>query len=155
MINTGKHLEVYATNRIDIISVGKKYWGRLSDPRVLRAKPLQSCPPLCSPMDWGFSGSSVHGVLQARTLEWVAMPSSRGSSQPRGRTHSSYISCGARRVLYHLNIFNKSIFLYYVCRKKIKQMFQLPTGILLLCTYDKFSYFTYLLNVLSTFHFLI
>ena len=118
-----------------------------------RAKPLQSCPTLSSPVDWGLPGSSVHGILQARTLEWVAMPSSRGSSQPRGRTHISYISCGGRRVLYHLNIFNKSIFLYYVCRKKIKQVCQLPTGIFLLCTYDKFSYFTSLLNVLFTFHF--
>ena len=42
----------------------------------------------CSP-----PGSSVHGTLQAGTLEWVAMPSSRGSTWPRGRTHISYISC--------------------------------------------------------------
>ena len=51
---------------------------------------------------------------EARTLEWVAMPSSRGSSQPRGWTCVSCISCGGRWVLYHLNIFNKSIFLYSV-----------------------------------------
>ena len=38
---------------------------------------------LCNPMDCGPPGSSVHGILQARILEWVAMPSSRGSSQPR------------------------------------------------------------------------
>ena len=38
-------------------------------------------------------GSSVRGILQARALEWVAMPSSRGSSQPRDRTHVSYTSC--------------------------------------------------------------
>ena len=48
-----------------------------------RAKPLQSCRTLCDPMDWGPPGSSVHGILQAKTLEWVAMPSSRGSSPPR------------------------------------------------------------------------
>ena len=41
----------------------------------------------CSP-----PGSSVHGILQARILEWVAMPSFRGSSPPRDRTHVSYIS---------------------------------------------------------------
>ena len=41
------------------------------------------------------------GMLQARMLEWVAMPSSRGSSQPRDRTHASYVSCTGRRVLYH------------------------------------------------------
>ena len=46
-------------------------------------------------------GSSVHGILQARILAWVAMPSSRGSFQPRDQTHISYVSCTGRRVLYH------------------------------------------------------
>ena len=50
-----------------------------------RAKSLQSCPTLSDPMDWN-PGSSVHGILQARILEWVAIPFSRGSSQPRHRT---------------------------------------------------------------------
>ena len=40
----------------------------------------QSCPNLCDPMDCSPPGSSVHGVLQARIPEWVAVPSSRGSS---------------------------------------------------------------------------
>ena len=40
----------------------------------------KSCPTLCDPMDYSLPGSSVHGILQARILEWVAMPSSRGSS---------------------------------------------------------------------------
>ena len=39
--------------------------------------------------------------LQARILEWVALPSSRGSSRPRDRTHVSYVSCIGRQVLYH------------------------------------------------------
>ena len=43
----------------------------------VRAKLLQSCPILCDPVDYSPSGSSVHGVLQARVLEWVAMPSSQ------------------------------------------------------------------------------
>ena len=47
------------------------------------AKSLQSYPTLCDPMDCSPPGSSVHGILQARILEWVAMSSSRGSSQPR------------------------------------------------------------------------
>ena len=34
----------------------------------------QSCPPLCNPMDYSMQGSSVHGILHPRTLEWVAMP---------------------------------------------------------------------------------
>ena len=42
----------------------------------------QSCPTLGDPMDWGPPGSSIHGILQARILEQVSMPSSRGSSQP-------------------------------------------------------------------------
>ena len=44
------------------------------------AKLLQSCPTLCDPMDFSPKGSSVHGILWATILEWVAMPSSRGSS---------------------------------------------------------------------------
>ena len=46
------------------------------------AKSLQSCPTLCDLMDCSLPGFSIHGILQARTLEWVAMPSSRGSSHP-------------------------------------------------------------------------
>ena len=65
------------------------------------AKSLQSCPTLCNPLDCSLQGFSVHGILQARILEWVAMPSSRGSSQPRDRTHISYVSCTGRWVLYH------------------------------------------------------
>ena len=62
---------------------------------------LQSCPSLCDPMDCSLPGSSVHGILQARILEWVAMPSFRESSRLRDRTHVSYVSCIDRRVLYH------------------------------------------------------
>ena len=59
----------------------------------------QLCPALCDLMDCCPPGSSVHGILQARMLEWVVMLSSRGSSQPRDRTRGSEVSC--RRVLYH------------------------------------------------------
>ena len=45
----------------------------------------QSCPTLCDPIDCISPGSSVHGILQARVLEWVAIPFSRGSSRPRDR----------------------------------------------------------------------
>ena len=65
------------------------------------AKLLQSCLTLCDPKARSPPGSSVHGILKARILEWVAMPSSRGSSQPRDRTHVSYVSCTGRQVLYH------------------------------------------------------
>ena len=56
------------------------------------AQSLQSCPTLCDPMDCSLPGSSVHGILQARTLKWVGMPSSRRSSRPRYQTHVFYIS---------------------------------------------------------------
>ena len=55
----------------------------------VHAKLLQSCLTLCDPMDCSPPGSSVHRILQARIPEWVAMPTSRGSSQSRDRTHVS------------------------------------------------------------------
>ena len=63
-------------------------------------KSLQSCPTLCDPMDHSQPGSSVHGIFQGRILEWVAMPSSKRSSQPRDQTFISYITCIGRQVLY-------------------------------------------------------
>ena len=51
-----------------------------------RGKLLQSCLTLCDPMDCSPPGSSVHGILQARILEWFAISFSKGSSQPRDRT---------------------------------------------------------------------
>ena len=51
----------------------------------------QSCPTLCDPMDYNLPDSSVHGIFQARVLEWVAIPFSRGSSQPRARKWVSHI----------------------------------------------------------------
>ena len=51
----------------------------------LHAKSLQLCPTLCNPMDCSPPGFSVHGILQARILEWVAMLSSMAFSQPRDR----------------------------------------------------------------------
>ena len=52
----------------------------------------QSCPTLCDPVDCSLPGSSIHGILQARILEWVAISFSRGSSQPRDRTQVSHIA---------------------------------------------------------------
>ena len=52
----------------------------------------QLCLTLCDPMDWSPPGSSVHGILQARILEWVAISFSRGSSWPRDRTQVSRIA---------------------------------------------------------------
>ena len=55
----------------------------------------------CDPVDCSLPGSSVHGILQAKILEWVAMPSSRGSSWPRDWSLISHVSCIGRWVLYH------------------------------------------------------
>ena len=63
-------------------------------------KSLQLWPILCDPMHCSPLDSSVHGILQARTLEWVAISFSRGSSWPRDRTH---VSCIGRQILYHLS----------------------------------------------------
>ena len=54
----------------------------------------QPCPTLCDPKDCSLPGSSVHGILRARILGWVAIPFSRGSSQPRDQT---WVSCIADR----------------------------------------------------------
>ena len=59
----------------------------------------QSCPTLCDPMDCSPPASSVHGILQARILEWVAISFSRGSSQPRDWTRVSCIA-GRRFILW-------------------------------------------------------
>ena len=52
----------------------------------------QSCLTLSDPMDCGPPASSVHGILQARILEWIAIPFSRGSSRPRAHTQASRIA---------------------------------------------------------------
>ena len=68
-------------------------WRDLGQHNKKESVVTQLCPTLCNPMDCSPPGSSVHGVLQARILEWIAMPSSKGSSRPRDQTGISYISC--------------------------------------------------------------
>ena len=60
----------------------------------------QSCPTLCDPVDCSPPRSSVHGIFQARVLEWVVISFSRGSSWPRDRTQVSSI---VSKMLYHLS----------------------------------------------------
>ena len=54
---------------------------------LLKVKVAQSSPTICDPMDY-----TIHGIHQTRILEWVAVPFSRGSSQPRGRTQVSHFA---------------------------------------------------------------
>ena len=64
---------------------------RLAHQRIL-SEVAQSCPTLCNPMDCNLPGSSIHGIFQARVLEWVPISFSRGSSRPRDQTHVSHIA---------------------------------------------------------------
>ena len=66
----------------------------------VHAKSLQSCLTLCNPMACNPPGSSVYGILQARILEWVAIPFSRGSSRLKDRTQ---VSCIAGRFFHRLS----------------------------------------------------
>ena len=68
----------------------------------MRAKLLQSGPTLCDPVGYSSPCSSVRGILQAKKLEYVAMPSSsRGFSWPGDQTCISYASCFGSQVVYH------------------------------------------------------
>ena len=86
------------------INEGRYQWNKDRNgntwPTLLYSQ-LRRDPLLCDPVDHGPPGSSVHGVLWATTLEWVAMLSSRESSWPRDKTHISYVSCFSSQVLYH------------------------------------------------------
>ena len=81
---------------------------------VAAAKSLESCLTLCDPIDGSPPGSSIPGILQERTLEWVTIPSSRGSSWPRDWTQ---VSCIAGRfvpiwaIREALNVYNSSVWM--------------------------------------------
>ena len=77
---------VWGENLVE--AVGEQNKGRVC------VKVAQSHLTLCNPMDCILPGPSVHGILQARILDWVAIPFSRGSSQPRDRTQVSHIAGG-------------------------------------------------------------
>ena len=79
------------------------------------AQLLQSCPTLCDPIDRSPPGYSVPGILQARKLEWEAIPFSRGSFQPRGRTQ---VSCIAGSVFKDGATMEALVFLILQMRKQ-------------------------------------
>ena len=94
---TCAQLSVYSTSDSDIAPalcpLTLSPWTRVKPDGVffplgpVKVQVAQSCPALCDPTDY-----TVHGVLQAGTLQWVAVPFSRGSSQPRDRTQVSHIA---------------------------------------------------------------
>ena len=69
---------------------------------------------LCDLMDSSLPGSSVHGILQARILEWVAISSSRGSSQPRDQTHIS-VSPALKQGFFTTEPSGKGVCIIYIC----------------------------------------
>ena len=105
-----------------------KYLGMLMLSMKVKVKVAQSCPTLCNHMDCSLPGSSAHGILQARILQWVAIPFSRESSQPRDRTQVSHIAGGfftlwaTREAMFSIhidtilfNIYMVSIFSEMIC----------------------------------------
>ena len=67
-------------------------WHHRLDGHESESEVAQSCLTLCDPMDCTLPGFSIHGIFQARVLEWVAISFSRGSSQPRDRIQVSRIA---------------------------------------------------------------
>ena len=100
--NVSVNVTPYHTN-LNLLGATKYLWhlkkenrgswglGQREGGEIYCAKSAQSCPVLCDPMDCSPPGYSVHGILQARILEGVSMPSSRGFSQPRDGTQVSLI----------------------------------------------------------------
>ena len=82
-------------------------------------KSLQSCLTLCKPMACSLPGSSVHGILQARILEWVATPSSRASSWPRDQTRIFCGSCAAGGFFSHWAIREVPIPIYICLHQQV------------------------------------
>ena len=81
-------------NFVKISQIYQKSW-------KVKAFVSQSCLTICNPIDCSPPGSSVHGILQARILQWFVMPFSRGSSWSRDWTRIFYISCTGWWILYH------------------------------------------------------
>ena len=90
---------LWGVKKLDNQAHGNFFFFKVMQPVCMLS--LQSCLTLFDPMDYSPLGSSVHEILQARLLEWVALASFRLSSRPRDWTHVSCVSCIGRRVLYH------------------------------------------------------
>ena len=93
MPSTGHVLEV-RTPYFYSLSSDSAFFRKFKDNMIRtesESEVAQLCPTLCEPMDYSLPGSSVHGIFQARILQWVAISFSSGSSQPRDRTWVSRI----------------------------------------------------------------
>ena len=76
-----------------IVPRHKGQWSACNAANTTEVRVAELCPTLCDPMDY-----RIHGILQARILEWVAVPFSRGSSQPRDQTQISSIAGRSKKI---------------------------------------------------------
>ena len=102
LVSRTRNKSISPSNEHIVSVVGDSVTSSLTKPTgSVCTKSLRSCLTLCNPMDRNAPGSSVHGILQARILEWVSISFSRGSSLPRDGTSFSCISCAGGQTLYH------------------------------------------------------
>ena len=83
----------------------------------------QPCPALCDPINCSLPDASVHEIFQAKILEWVAIPSFRGSSRPRDGTYIFWLSCIGRWILYPYAMWEAPIAL---CNKSVSLWVRSP-----------------------------
>ena len=103
----------------------------------------QSCLTLFDLMDCSPPGSSVHGILQSRILEWIAISSSRGSSQPRDRTGISFSSCIGGRILYHQHHLGSPLdLLQQIIKPPLFNSFSIQYSNLYILTYTRKTFLT-------------
>ena len=117
-LNKGPFLMVFLNTLSSFNFLNRKHLGK-HDIINASAKSLQSCPTLCNPMNYSSPASSVHGILQARILEWVTMLSSRNLPDPgikpvslapaalAGRFFTTNSTWEAHVICYHLYILNR------------------------------------------------
>ena len=113
------------------------------------AKSLQLCLTFWDPMDCNPPGSSVHGILQARILEWVVISFSRGSSRPRDQICIPCGSCIGRQILYHCATWEAPILLLilrHLQRRAFKQHVYLEGRHLFKCQISPLDFIFYLKN---------
>ena len=82
----------YKISYKDILYSTRNIYTKITNYKKVKMLVAQSYLILCDSVDCSLPGSCVHGILQARILEWIVMYSSRGSSQPRDRTWVSHIA---------------------------------------------------------------
>ena len=112
--------------------------------------PAQSCLTLCNPVGCSPPGSFVHGILQARKLEWAAISSSSGSYWPRGRTCVSCISCIGKRILYYCATWEAvhiHTYMYFNCPFLLTRMWSL-WGLIFLYVLFILKYIYFILGII-------